>query len=897
MKLVMKYLSLLLCLELVVAPLNRSLLFSNKANAQDTSCPAGQTYSSTVNRCQTSQEVVNANNAADACRSLTDEQAKRDCYETNANNSLASLRAAELARCEAMEDGKDKRQCLRTAEERSNTFMSEDGGMNWAGGLTSAATIAVPLFFLIKTMADKQKRGSRCRPASLVLMYGAGAALLVGEVVSFIQHKRNLDKMDEARKALVVNEDTGNADDNRAIATEAQSESFELLAKNEDSIAQVAKTKKVTYGIATGLFGAGAIMATIEAFQLKAAYAQLAVPQTAVTAQATINRLTCGADPQGKSSTSSTSSTSATTSGVANGAGGAGGAVKNAVISGGVSAGINAGVSALQGAGSNQTDSSLGPAGAAPTTNEVPAPQECPEGSTYSASTDQCIQTSTHFNLNEILNLKIKTKAAQNIQHARNYKEMMELMAEINSLEFENYSRQSYYNGNPLLEGLSNLSFSKQITRIVSQSLVNSAQAQQAINLPNAGSSYTWTSSNPSPSVPANPNAVPTYTIDPNQASTPITIDEISPSVTKNNPQAGSQVDGMWNKMVYTPTGRLIFNGVLGGWMGIMTAHMSKQERISKERAELLRNLKAEFDSQIGIATCTSADRNDPAKPSCYCFNSDNRLNPARSNSRICNMEFMKLKFDLQGLANSPKVCVDQSFGIDKSCSCRQRKGADGKNTCMKVNSNFNVAGMNPGTFRMIGSVVGPANDIVNGNASVGSVDAGAIGSNAARVKAIADQSLAKNKAASKHAKDLEKSLLNATRGLQISGAGFSQGASLNGMTPKQASAALAKELEKKEDEGVQKAGATSGVAGAQTPVEEQPEFGLTEEQLAAQETEVAEVLSKDMDLGNNDINNSSSTNIFDVLSNRYQRSGMRRLFDESGKTKSDAPSKTDINQ
>jgi hypothetical protein len=260
-------------------------------------------------------------------------------------------------------------------------------------------------------------------------------------------------------------------------------------------------------------------------------------------------------------------------------------------------------------------------------------------------------------------------------------------------------------------------------------------------------------------------------------------------------------------------------------------------------------------------------------------------------------MEFMKLKFDLQGLANSPKVCVDQNFGVDKSCSCRQRKGPDGKNTCMKVNSNFNVAGMNPGTFRMIGSAVGPANDIMNGNASVGSLDAGAIGSNAARIKAIADQSLGKNKAASKHAKALEKSLLNATRGLQVGGAGFSQGASLTGMTPKQASAALAKELEKKEDEGVQKAGLSSGVAGAQTPVEEQPEFGLTEEQLAAQETEVAEVLSKDMDLGNNDINNSSSTNIFDVLSNRYQRSGMRRLFDESGKTKSDAPSKTDINQ
>lgn len=871
MKLVMNYLCLLLCLELVLAPMNKQLLSPSMANAEDTSCPAGQTYNSEVNRCQTSQQVVNANNAADACRSLTDEQAKRDCYQQNGQDSLANLRAAELARCNAMEDGKDKRQCLRTAEERSDSILSREDGKNrgWVSGL-NAATIAVPLFFLIKTMADKQKKrgGSSCRPASLMLMYGAGAALLVGEVVSFIQHKRNLDKMDEARKALVVNENTGNADDNRAIATEAQSESFELLAKNEDSIAQVAKTKKVTYGIATGLFGAGAIMAMIEAFQLKAAYAQLAVPQTAPTAQATIKRLTCGDDPQGNTSTSSTSAPTASSSGAAGGSGGtAGGTLKNAAIGGAVSAGMNAGVSALQGSGSTGTNDTSNPASTSPNTNVDPDPQECPVDSTNSEENSQCGQTSGQINLNEILNLKIKTKAAQNIQHARSYREMMELMAEINSLEFENYSSESYYNGNPLLEGLNNLSFSKQIARIVSESLVNSAQADQMPvprNFVKGTSNTNWEK-----------------------------MFENVPS----NPKAESQVDGMWNKMVYTPTGRLIFNGVLGGWMGIMTAHMSRQERISKERAELLRNLKAEFNSQIGIATCTSTDRNDPAKPNCYCFNSDNRLNPARSNSRICNMEFMKLKFDLQGLANSPKVCVDQNFGVDKSCSCRQRKGPDGKNTCMKVNSNFNVAGMNPGTFRMIGSAVGPANDIMNGNASVGSLDAGAIGSNAARIKAIADQSLGKNKAASKHAKALEKSLLNATRGLQVGGAGFSQGASLTGMTPKQASAALAKELEKKEDEGVQKAGLSSGVAGAQTPVEEQPEFGLTEEQLAAQETEVAEVLSKDMDLGNNDINNSSSTNIFDVLSNRYQRSGMRRLFDESGKTKSDAPSKTDINQ
>jgi hypothetical protein len=53
--------------------------------------------------------------------------------------------------------------------------------------------------------------------------------------------------------------------------------------------------------------------------------------------------------------------------------------------------------------------------------------------------------------------------------------------------------------------------------------------------------------------------------------------------------------------------------------------------------------------------------------------------------------------------------------------------------------------------------------------------------------------------------------------------------------------------------------------------------------------------MGQEMDMGNNDINSGENTNLFDVLSNRYKRSGMRRLFDEEGKTKADAPSNSDI--
>jgi hypothetical protein len=75
------------------------------------------------------------------------------------------------------------------------------------------------------------------------------------------------------------------------------------------------------------------------------------------------------------------------------------------------------------------------------------------------------------------------------------------------------------------------------------------------------------------------------------------------------------------------------------------------------------------------------------------------------------------------------------------------------------------------------------------------------------------------------------------------------------------------------------------------------PEFGLSLDQEAKQEAQVAEVMGKNLDYGGTDINNTPKANIFEVLTNRYQRSGMKRLFDENNTAPVEAPSKTEINK
>ena len=66
-------------------------------------------------------------------------------------------------------------------------------------------------------------------------------------------------------------------------------------------------------------------------------------------------------------------------------------------------------------------------------------------------------------------------------------------------------------------------------------------------------------------------------------------------------------------------------------------------------------------------------------------------------------------------------------------------------------------------------------------------------------------------------------------------------------------------------------------------------------EDASGEDIEVAEVMGKEIDTGDSDVNTSSHTNIFEVLSNRYQRSGMRRLFEGNSTAPVDAPSKTEL--
>jgi hypothetical protein len=199
----------------------------------------------------------------------------------------------------------------------------------------------------------------------------------------------------------------------------------------------------------------------------------------------------------------------------------------------------------------------------------------------------------------------------------------------------------------------------------------------------------------------------------------------------------------------------------------------------------------------------------------------------------------------------------------------------------------------------MVGQSLTPLNKIADGSVSAGSLNEGALANQASKLKALANK-MENAKGMEKYKKNKSKAELELKKQMQAASGGYnpnSLGSTNSGLpsSPKEAALMLEKELEKSLPT-VGGGGDTIATPSNQAPSEDL-EFGMNQDQLADQDKLVAEVMKENLDYGGNDINQSSNTNIFQVLSNRYQRSGMRRLFDEKGTTKPDAPALSEINK
>lgn len=334
-----------------------------------------------------------------------------------------------------------------------------------------------------------------------------------------------------------------------------------------------------------------------------------------------------------------------------------------------------------------------------------------------------------------------------------------------------------------------------------------------------------------------------------------------------------------------TPGGRLIFSGVMALMTGQMASHAGQQADAAKKRAELLRKMRDEFISASGaVYACKSEDREDPAKPTCYCYTAENQRNPNRSDSKICRelwagVNTKATDYGSSSTAGSTKVCITSSGQPDAACQCKKN------NSCMKVNLS-GLKGINAGTMSLLSSGLQPVNKIADGSIDGATIDTATLANNAAKIDKLNSQlmnhpALKKIKATKdKNQKQLMSSLSKG--GSRLNNTLGSTGSRyLIPTNPGEAIRTLEKELVN----GVTPNGVSNdNILAAPTGGNAEPEleFGLTPDELAVQEAQIAELMKEELDYGNDtDMSSDAKANIFDLVSNRYQRSGFKRLFSE----------------
>ena len=349
-------------------------------------------------------------------------------------------------------------------------------------------------------------------------------------------------------------------------------------------------------------------------------------------------------------------------------------------------------------------------------------------------------------------------------------------------------------------------------------------------------------------------------------------------------------------KLLESPWTRLGLSTVLAGWSLIMMKHTKSQTEASTNRAELLRKMKAEFlGAAATINMCTPEDRSNTNKPECYCYTPDGQRSTNRSNSQICQKLWNGSLASAQSYKNSNNAftgCISSSNEHDPVCACK--KSSKG---CLTV-STKGISGISTGALSMLNSGVSPVNEIATGNFAAATASDSASLNNAMRTVKALDKML-EQPDIKKEIKDKDKFLAGIeTAAAKGSNGNYNDGLNGNSFSGSagQAVASLEKELEAKAPELFKTGKGSTPLAGASNSKGKGIDFDFgsneNQEQIDGQ---VAQVMNQNFDYSQNDINNQSHTNIFEVLSNRYQRSALRRLFDDEGKSKAEAPSNTDI--
>lgn len=345
-------------------------------------------------------------------------------------------------------------------------------------------------------------------------------------------------------------------------------------------------------------------------------------------------------------------------------------------------------------------------------------------------------------------------------------------------------------------------------------------------------------------------------------------------------------------------------SGIGAGLNFFLYQKADEQLKFSEENVLFLEALIETFkDAMVGY--CPTG-RNDMSVPECYCYTDQGDRNPNRSNSQICQNYWESRSRSLfaagsdydrhKSGAQAPRGCIFVTGKFDEECSCRNMEDEQGNNACLKTASiSSNLGGL--GNALGVGAFASDIENLASGDMNVGSLNSSDLERRAARVRDVNDQLIGQineqrekqglppvdidhQKAAANfvrnHAKEaIELAKQNDGLGL-LSGTSMPDNSQLNNQLD-QAASLLGQSNDSKELSGgrglqSRRSSASSNdngfnfdfSSGGRSGGGRVDHFGSNQ---------------NGFNYTNDDITKNQGTSIWNIISHRYNTSGLRRLF------------------
>ena len=252
------------------------------------------------------------------------------------------------------------------------------------------------------------------------------------------------------------------------------------------------------------------------------------------------------------------------------------------------------------------------------------------------------------------------------------------------------------------------------------------------------------------------------------------------------------------------------------------------------------------------------------------------------------------------GLIAQPRSgCMNKQEKLDLECKCLRQKTKSGQNNCSNFSGNFNIS---------TGAISSFANPFTQGYDAIGSGDLtqGGFNDGSFSDKVLAIRKKVDDLKANKKYSDVFKKADKIAAQLKKSHENFVEKSFPNGMsssdmglgTPKLANSKLEDIVDKAKKKIAKSKGPTFKRGKDINSKKDSNDFDLDFGSDSSEDIKidgVSAVMDKEYEI-KGDINNNPSQDIFKILSLRYQRSALRRLFDESGKSSVDEASGSQIN-